>query len=141
MKSTNIININQNKVYTEEELQKYSPIPLFEDSYIGENPNNVDVYIRYNKSKNIDETQYIKLEKKYVQLLPPYILAFSPRILIGEDDNVIVDFELTDAFLRAMQITHGLKEKPSNEQITQCLKKDLSEFYKQFNAHKLLLNL
>jgi hypothetical protein len=128
--------INPNKVYTEEELQKNSPTPLFEDYFMGENPDNVDIYIRYQNRKN--NTQYIKLENKYIKLLPPYILAFDPKVLIDDDDNAIIDVELSGPFLKAMQLAHGLQEPPSRNEIVNILKKDTEEFYKKFRAKKAI---
>jgi hypothetical protein len=126
------------KVYTKEELQKDSPYPLFDDFYVGEDPKDIDIYNNYNNDKTKDLSQYNPLEEKYKQLLPEYIQFFAKSIMIGPNDNVEIDIDLTNEVILAIQLKHELGNRPSKSDIVNIFKKDVSEFYKKFGAERAI---
>lgn len=132
------LQLDKNKIYTEEELQKKTPIPLFEDSYMGENPNNIQEYNNYINDKKINDANFEILKQKYINHLPEYLRAFLPTIKIGPKDELIFDIDLTDQVLFAMQIRHSLKEKPTKKQIIEIIKKDTKDFCKFFGKDKII---
>lgn len=127
-----------NKVYTKEELQKDSPYPLFDDFYVGENPENLSIYNNYTSKKNLPKDQYYPLEKKYIQYLPMYMQIYAKEILIGPKDDVQIIIDFTDEVMGALRLHHGLSEKPSNNEIIQLIKKDVDDFYKKFGAQRAI---
>jgi hypothetical protein len=129
--------LDKNKIYTEEELQKLSPIPLFEDSYFGEDPKNLSEYNNYIKNKNLDTTNFEILKQRYVNFLPEYLRAFLPSVTIGPNDELVFDIDLTEEVLIAMQLRHSLKEKPNKKQIIQIIKADTKDFCKFFGKDKI----
>lgn len=129
---------NPNKIYTQEELQKDSAYPLFEDFYIGENPDNLGALRSYKKNASEHNDGYRPLEYKYVKLLPEYMQFFSSAILIGPDDDVRVEMALTPECIKAIQLRFELKRQPTKDEIIKILKKDMDEFYKKFGAEKAL---
>lgn len=127
-----------NKIYTKEELQKNSEYPLFDDFYIGEDPKSIDIYNNYQKKSSSSIEDYMPLDKKYIKLLPEYVQVFAKNILIGPKDDVQIDLPFTDEVVVAIQLKHGLSEKPSRKDIINILTSDLNEFYKKFGANKAI---
>ena len=127
-----------NKIYTEEELQKDSAYPLFDDFYIGENPENIEGLNNYKENTNqIDENLY-PLEEKYIKFLPEYIQIFATKISIDINNKIQIDMPLTEECIKAIKLRFSLKHNPTKKEIIEILKKDTDDFYKKFGSEKAI---
>ncbi len=105
---------------------KHQDIPLMEDFYIGENPENFP-----NNSENKQSDFAEVLPEKYLNRFPEYFKIFC-NPYIASDGSVKFNIELTDEFLKAVKIHYSLNQIPSKEKLCEIIEHEVKNCLKDF---------
>jgi hypothetical protein len=101
--------------------------PIFEDWYIGENPNNIP-----SAPQNPHITsEYVELSKKYTSLLPKFFTENS-KFYVGPNGDIKTEIKLTNKFMNQLIKYFNLSSIPNKDTILFLIENELEKVFKHF---------
>jgi hypothetical protein len=100
--------------------------PIFEDWYIGEDPNNTS-----KSPKNNISSEYVEISKKYTDLLPKF-LTENNKFFVGPRGDIKTEIKLTNKFVKELIKYFKLSSVPNRDMITFLIENELEKVFKHF---------